>query len=443
MRCFTELRKPNYAVSISSMKKLIIGYDSAWTAHRKGAIVAAITQSDKTRSSRQLKLLGAPLIVDWAGALNQVRAWMQTNAPDSTKIYIDQPTIVNNSSGQRPVENIVGSLISYHFGGMQPSSLKRDDMFGPSAPISNFINALNANVELQASSAPIRVIETYPALSIIAKGWLNSVESPVRTRLPKYNPENRNRFSLEDWKRLCQQLTEDFRRTGLSEICNYLGTIQTLIKPKKYDQDALDACLCLMAGLADDHGEAMSIGNSDTGFIVVPHGELAYKMLEARCVATGREPGAWLQHEAQHITCEQASVDDVVEVLSAVPEIQSHNLIQSILDRISAKKYLALVAYRGNQPVGCKLGYALDTDSFYSWLGGVVPEYRGQGIAQQLLKRQEAWAKQAGFKNLQVKSMNRYPAMLHMLIKNGYQVCGYEDKGMVEKSRILFSKGLV
>lgn len=141
------------------------------------------------------------------------------------------------------------------------------------------------------------------------------------------------------------------------------------------------------------------------------------------------------------VTYRQGSLDDVEQVLHAVPEIQNHDLMQSMLDRVSAKQYLALVAYRGKQPVGCKLGYALDTDNFYSWLGGVVKKHRGQGIAQQLLNEQEAWARKAGFTHLHVKSMNRYPAMLHMLIKNGYQVCGYE--GAVETSKIRFHKELV
>lgn len=421
---------------------LIIGFDSAWTAHNKGAIVAVIIQSDTQTEIQNYKLLQNPTIVDWAGALEQVRTWIERYSPDSTKIYIDQPTIVKNALGQRPVENIVGSLISYHHGGMQPSSLKRSDMFGPSSPITGFINALKADVQILESYAPIRVIETYPALSIIAKGWLNSFESPARARLPRYNPDNRRKFSLGDWQSLCQQLAVDFKHKGLRELYDYLATLQKLTKPRKYDQDTLDACLCLMAGLADADGGAMNIGNSDTGFILVPYGEAAYKKLEARCVATGRDPGAWLKYTAKLMTCKQGSLDDVVQALHAVPEIQSHHLIQSILERISAKQYLALVAYQGNQPVGCKLGYALDDDTFYSWLGGVIPAHRSKGIAQQLLNEQEVWAREAGFKRLLVKSMNRYPAMLHMLIKNRYQVCGYDDKGTVEVSKVKFSKKL-
>lgn len=425
------------------MKTLIIGFDSAWTARKKGAMVVVIASHDTQTSSPEYKLLQPPVIVDWSTALQQVRTWVDSHSPVATKIYIDQPTIVSNTSGQRPVENIVGSLISYHYGGMQPSSLKRDDMFGPLAPITNFINALNADVRMSPTTAPIQVVETYPTLSIIAKGWLSSKAGSARSRLPRYNPENRAKFSLADWQQLCQQLAQDFKQKGISEICDYLATLEALDKPDKYDQDKLDACLCLMAGLDDAVGKTMTVGQPDTGFIVVPYGEATYEKLAARCIATGRDPDAWLNHLIPQVTYRQGTLDDVVQVLHAVPEMQNHNLIQSILDRVSAKQYLAVVAYHGDQPVGCKLGYALNRDNFYSWLGGVVSKHRGQGIAQQLLNEQEAWARAAGFKHLQVKSMNRYPAMLHMLIKNGYQVCGYEDKGAVETSKICFSKGLV
>ncbi|RUO23921.1 GNAT family N-acetyltransferase [Aliidiomarina minuta] len=172
----------------------------------------------------------------------------------------------------------------------------------------------------------------------------------------------------------------------------------------------------------------MSIGNSDTGFILAPY---------------DKEPGTWLQGKEQSITYKTASVGDVAEVLKAIPEMHSRNLIQSILDRISNKDYLALVAYSGQKPVGCKLGYAMDEANFYSWLGGVIPEHRGQGIAQPLLNQQEAWATQQGYRHIHVKSMNQYPAMLTMLIKNGYQICGYEDKGSVEESKVCFVKRVV
>ena len=38
--------------------------------------------------------------------------------------------------------------------------------------------------------------------------------------------------------------------------------------------------------------------------------------------------------------------------------------------------------------------------------------------------------------------MNRFPAMLSMLIKNGYAIVGYEDRGCPQTSKILFTKDI-
>lgn len=39
------------------------------------------------------------------------------------------------------------------------------------------------------------------------------------------------------------------------------------------------------------------------------------------------------------------------------------------------KKYHLISAYIEDQPVAFKLGYELNEREFYSWLGGVIPEY--------------------------------------------------------------------
>lgn len=46
--------------------------------------------------------------------------------------------------------------------------------------------------------------------------------------------------------------------------------------------------------------------------------------------------------------------------------------------------------------------------------------------AHRLLDRQEVWAAEYGFPAVTVKSMNRYPAMLHLLIRNGYRIPAVE-----------------
>ena len=137
-----------------------------------------------------------------------------------------------------------------------------------------------------------------------------------------------------------------------------------------------------------------------------------------------------------------ASLDDLLLVDSQIPEFDGRNSLSKLQARCADVEHLALVAYIENEPVAYKLGYELDSNTFYSWLGAVAPKCRGQGIAQALLNAQEAWAKAHSYRAIKVKSMNRFPAMLSMLIKNGYAITGYEDRGSPQTSKILFTKDI-
>lgn len=139
-------------------------------------------------------------------------------------------------------------------------------------------------------------------------------------------------------------------------------------------------------------------------------------------------------------TIKPSSLEDLLLVDSQIPEFDGRNSLSKLQARCADVEHLALVAYIENEPVAYKLGYELDSNTFYSWLGAVAPKCRGQGIAQSLLNAQEAWVKTNNYRVIMVKSMNRFPAMLNMLIKNGYAIVGYEDRGSPQTSKILFSK---
>lgn len=55
----------------------------------------------------------------------------------------------------------------------------------------------------------------------------------------------------------------------------------------------------------------------------------------------------------------------------------------------SHSAFQTLLALDGEKVVGCKVGYDHTLpNTFYSWLGGVDPVYRGQGIAGELMRQQ-------------------------------------------------------
>jgi predicted RNase H-like nuclease len=79
--------------------------------------------------------LGAPQTVDYPDAESVILEWQTKWVPTWTIFLLDQPTIVKNAAGQRPVENIVGPLVRRRHGGMQPANTAREEMFGKGAPV--------------------------------------------------------------------------------------------------------------------------------------------------------------------------------------------------------------------------------------------------------------------------------------------------------------------
>ena len=129
-------------------------------------------------------------------------------------------------------------------------------------------------------------------------------------------------------------------------------------------------------------------------------------------------------------------------VYSVLPEFANREPLASLRQR-AGERYLALVYCVDGRDVGFKLGFALNAEEFYSWIGGVLPKARGTGAAQAMLEFQEAWARQQGFQRLRVKSMNRYPAMLRLLIRNSYQIDGFTPGDGRVGGKIHFYKSLI
>lgn len=90
---------------------------------------------------------------------------------------------------------------------------------------------------------------------------------------------------------------------------------------------------------------------------------------------------------------------------------------------------LLLGAYLNNLLVGYKYGYSISEDRFHSWMGGVLAEHRGKGIATMLLKEQESIVRDEGFKYITVNTFKElFPAMYNLLVKNNYEL--YETETM-------------
>lgn len=138
----------------------------------------------------------------------------------------------------------------------------------------------------------------------------------------------------------------------------------------------------------------------------------------------------------------EGSLSEIVQIVEKIHEFAQKETEQSLEARLNDKTCLVLVAENESELLGFKMGYELDNKTFYSWFGGVTPAARGHGVAQRLLDVQEKWALEQGYQRIKVKSRNQFPAMLRLLIKNGYLIEDYEKKESIIESRIHFVKVL-
>ncbi|MGS0681660.1 GNAT family N-acetyltransferase [Shewanella sp. 125m-7] len=115
-------------------------------------------------------------------------------------------------------------------------------------------------------------------------------------------------------------------------------------------------------------------------------------------------------------------LEQIQTVYSAIPEFEQGYASQEIRQRLLAGPALLLIAKVEGEIAGFKLGYQTDDQVFYSWLGGVTPDFRGLGLAKSLLEYQERWATEQGYQRIDVKTRNCFPSMLNMLISNQYQI---------------------
>lgn len=91
-----------------------------------------------------------------------------------------------------------------------------------------------------------------------------------------------------------------------------------------------------------------------------------------------------------------------------------------------SKNPMMIMAHIDSVPVGFKLGYEISNEVFYSWLGGVSPKFRHYGFGLQMAKAQIEWCKNRAYKKLQMKTRNRFPQMIALNLKLGFEIIGVE-----------------
>jgi predicted RNase H-like nuclease len=260
-----------------------VGFDSAWTDNRKapGAICAASFEDCKHARFE------APRLVCFDQAAEFIRS--VRNEHCVTIVAIDQPTIVPNSTGARPVDRVAGSIVSWIGGGVQPANRGRVGMFDDAAPVWGFLRTLDSIEDpecARTAQSGLFLIEVFPALA------LPSMDSrffgPVQG--PRYNPSRRKTIRIEHWRRVVDSVEKEADQFGCGGLIEWCHRARAIDQPSKSDQDRLDSTLCLLVAIHWRLGPRRSstmIGDLSSGYMVAPVSEIVRARLETAAKMRG------------------------------------------------------------------------------------------------------------------------------------------------------------
>ena len=264
-------------------REAFVGFDSAWTDKSPGGICWA------TFAGERFVEWGEPSCATFDDAADIIKKLRERSA--YTLVALDQPTIVNNKTGMRPVEKVAASLISKLKGGVQPANRSKESMFGDDAPIWKFLNRIDATqnpAEARIAAKGLHLIEVFPALA------LPSLELCILERKHKasYNPSDKKKFSPEDWQLVAKAVQRHANKLSVAPLAEWAERMARKNPPTKPDQDRLDAVICLIIALywrCRNKQDMAVIGDTKSGYMVTPVAPQTKEILQ-KAAEKGRVP---------------------------------------------------------------------------------------------------------------------------------------------------------
>ena len=137
----------------------------------------------------------------------------------------------------------------------------------------------------------------------------------------------------------------------------------------------------------------------------------------------------------------EGTIQHAIQISKQIPELEDPYKQIEYEKRFKDKKYLILIAYWKGKPAGFKVGYQIE-DHFYSWMGGVIPEFRSNKIASKMASFQQNWIKDKNINKVKMKTRNKHKAMIQFAISDGFYITGFEEHKNKNESRIFLDKEL-
>lgn len=114
-----------------------------------------------------------------------------------------------------------------------------------------------------------------------------------------------------------------------------------------------------------------------------------------------------------------------------------------VINTFEREDLLILLTFVDGAPVGFKIGYKEDRFTFYSAKGGVLPAFRGRGIAKIMLDRMCEIVRAWGYRCLAYDSFpNKHPGMTVMGLKEGFVVTRADYNPTYSDFRLRFERNL-
>lgn len=103
---------------------------------------------------------------------------------------------------------------------------------------------------------------------------------------------------------------------------------------------------------------------------------------------------------------------------------------------------LVLIARVGDRPVGMWVGYEDRPGLFRHWLGAVHPEFRREGVGQQLMEAEHSWAREHGYDAVRGEATNGQREWLGFAVAGGFDIIGVRYEGAEADTVIVIEKSL-
>jgi predicted RNase H-like nuclease len=248
------------------MKTSIVGFDSAWTDKPKApGAVCAIRVAGAGRN-----IFVEPDLASFQQALEFIEC--ERLESDRCLVALDQPTIVPNATGCRPVDRVASSLISWLGGGVQPANRLKIGMFDDAAPVWRFKEKLGAVEDPEAARSAesgLFLMEVFPAMA------LPTIEVAYFGRKlgARYNPARGKTFRLEHWNGVLGAVARFAAVEEVAGLSAWARKASSVSPPRKADQDKLDAVICALVGyqwLTKPREDSIMIGDLETGYMITP-----------------------------------------------------------------------------------------------------------------------------------------------------------------------------